>query len=694
MNNCVLCCRESDKLLCLSCGSKSSSSSCENCGAENLGVCRECYDKYRILKAIETLQGREPFNFDDFKDDEELGSLLFWILLREGFIKKHVSSEGNGFIKNQGLNSFRTLYVLSEKCDDFMELNLGFKSAAESLLRASVRPEESMDESHDSPGDEPHPENLNDDLWNHEAGSDGDPNALKTGAILENEPGTPYRAEETDQTIDEEAPATESHQRKDLLPEVPVSGLELCSGCRKELETETERSQGICRECSRRLYALESLERILTIFEAGDEINVDVYTAGMDDVDRTQFTAMIWILEEFNLLEQDGESGTCRLKPEEEVQKFIIENVELKGLRSVQDESAQTESTAAPEKGELECSVCGEVKPATEFNSSDGTSPMCRECSRRRCAADALAEIRKLVEPGVEFAVDDIIESEDERVIITGHIWLLQDFDLIESNPAFETYTLKPDEELRAFHEAYGEGELVTESDMIRTCPICGRKLKKSSFYSTIDGKRDECRECYDRILAWDIFRDIREIVGEGPFRKEELAEHFDEPGTLDAGIWTLQEHDLIEESPEGFLLKHNPEIEELYLRYHGSGDEETLDTLTVKPEETPVTATEQEITAESVPSEDTTHRKEIIYINPSGESLNLMMNGLVSGNGLMDTMNELGDLLPSMKKCMILRNDECFELLIELTVEKESLDDILGVLEARNWENRVRENS
>ncbi|ADL58343.1 MULTISPECIES: hypothetical protein [Methanothermobacter] len=694
MNNCVLCCRESDKLLCLSCGSKSSSSSCENCGAENLGVCRECYDKYRILKAIETLQGMEPFNFDDFKDEEELGSLLFWILLREGFIKKHVSGGGNGFIKNQGLNSFRTLYVLSEKCDDFMELNLGFKSAAESLLRAAVRPEEFMNEPYDSPGDEPHPEKLNDDLRTQEAGPDGDPNALKTGAILENEPVHHTKAEETDQTIAKEAPAAESHQRKDLLPKVPVSGLELCSGCQKELETETEMSQGICRECSRRLYALESLERILTIFEAGDEIKVDVYTAGMDDVERTEFTAMIWILEEFNLLEQDGESGTCRLKPEGEVQKFIIENVELKGLRSELEEPSRTESTASSEEGELECSVCREVKPATEFNSSDGTSPMCRECSRRRCAADALAEIRKLVEPGVEFAVDDIIENEDERFIITGHIWLLQDFDLIESNPAFETYTLKPDEELRAFHEAYGEGELVTESDMIRTCPICGRKLKKSSFYSTIDGKRDECRECYDRILAWDIFRNIREVVGEGPFRREELAEHFDEPGTLDAGIWTLQEHDLIEEGPEGFLLKHNPEIEEIYLQYHGSDAEETLDTLTVKPEETPVTGIEQEITAEPVPSEDTAHRKEIIYINPTGESLNLMMNGLVSGNGLMDTMNELGDLLPSMKKCMILRNDECFELLIELTVEKESLDDILGVLEAMNWENRVRKNS
>ncbi|MCG2829215.1 hypothetical protein [Methanothermobacter sp. K4] len=688
MDNCVLCCRESDKLLCLSCGSESSSSSCENCSSENLAVCRECYDKYRILKAIETLREMESFTFDDFKNEKDLDAWLFWILLREGFIKKHVSGEGNGFIKNQGFNSFRTLYVLSEKCDDFMELNLGFKSAAESLFRTAMRPEESMNESYNPSKDEFHSENPDDDLWTDEPGSDGNPVDLKAGTILENETRDSTSAEETDQTEDEEALTVGSHQRKDSLPKVSVSGLELCSGCHEELETETEMSQGICRECSRKLYALESLERILRIFKPEDEIKVDIYTAGMDDVERTEFTAMIWILEEFNLLDHDGESGTYILKPEEDVQKFIIENVDLKRLKSASADPVQTESTATPEKDELECSMCGEVKPATEFNSSDGTSPICKECSRRRCAAEALVKIRKLVEPGVEFAVDDIIESEDERVIVMGHIWLLQDFDLIDSNPAFDTYTLKPDEELKAFHEAYGEGELVTESDMIRTCPICGRKLKKSSFYSTVDGKRDECRECYDRILAWDMFKDIREAVGEGPFKKEDLTEYFDEPSTLDFSIWTLQEHDLLEEGPEGFILKHNSEVEELYLRYHGSDTEEDQDTLTSKQEETPVTATEP------VPSEDMIHRKEIIYINPRGESLNLMMNGLVSGNGLMDTMNELGDLLPSMKKCMILRNDECFELLIELTVEKESLDDILGVLEGMNWENRIQENS
>lgn len=137
---------------------------------------------------------------------------------------------------------------------------------------------------------------------------------------------------------------------------------------------------------------------------------------------------------------------------------------------------------------------------------------MLKEVLRRR----RLVRIRRLAEPGVEFTVDDIIDNEDERFGVMADIWILQDFDLIEKDPALETYRLKPDEELRAFHDTYGEGELPAESEMMRTCPVCGRTMKKSEFYSNSDGKRDECRECYDKIVAWEIFKDIGKVAGKG----------------------------------------------------------------------------------------------------------------------------------------------------------------------------------
>lgn len=62
------------------------------------------------------------------------------------------------------------------------------------------------------------------------------------------------------------------------------------------------------------------------------------------------------------------------------------------------------------------------------------------------------------------------------------------------------------------------------------------------------------------------------------------------------------------------------------------------------------------------------------------------MMNCIVSGNVVIETMNELRDLIPSMKKCMILRDDECFELLIEISVERQSLGSVLGALEDMKW--------
>jgi hypothetical protein len=674
MNNCVLCRRESHELICLSCGGESSDSSCENCSVDDICVCSECYDKYLILRAIESLKDGEPFSLKEF-NEKGLETGLFWKLLRSGFIKRH---------DFKGLKGRR--YVLAGKCEEFMELNMGFSSAVKSLLR--------------KPGTEGPP-----------SAEDDEKGALESWDLPENRAG-----EKTgDRKDSNEEADTPEHYYTYLgvgyyKPEIgdepvkleddqkPGSDSELCPGCMAELETETERCQGICRECSRTLYALESLEEILGIFKPGDEFNLNEYTSGMDDPSRTRFIAMTWILIEFNLLDYDHESGRCQLGPDERLQRFIIENVELKRFRP---EPEAPEVEEAPERGELECSICGETLPVAEFQLKDGKAPRCRECSRRCCAADALVRIRRLAEPGVEFTVDDIIDNEDERIGVMADIWILQDFDLIEKDPALETYRLKPDEELRAFHDTYGEGELPAESEMMRTCPVCGRTMKKSEFYSNSDGKREECRECYDKIVAWEIFKDIGKVAGKGPFREEDLLESFDDPHLLRANIWTLQDHDLLDETPDGFILKGNPEVEELYLRYI-EAEEETITAQETTGTEQPTTETlETEILREAgnealkeESGDNGVQRKEILYINPDGENLNLMMNCIVSGNVVIETMNELRDLIPSMKKCMILRDEECFELLIEISVERQSLGSVLGALEDMKWENRVPENS
>ncbi|HOQ18777.1 MAG TPA: hypothetical protein PLM42_04630 [Methanothermobacter thermautotrophicus] len=729
MNNCVLCRRESRELICPSCGNESSDSSCENCSVDDICVCSECYDRYLILRAIESLEGMGPFSLKEF-NERGLETGLFWKLLRWGFIKRHGS---------KGLRGRK--YVLTGKCEEFMELNMGFNSAVKSLLRKSGTPGEPLSGSEEEGSTR---ESLNS---TEETGprpysteEDGENLNEKSGA-----PETDYYAyiglgsHKSEKTRDEPVKLEDDPN----APLKPGSDSELCRGCMAELETETERCQGICRECSRTLYALESLEEILQIFKPGDEFNVNEYTSGMDDPDRTKFIAMTWILDEFGLLDYDHESGMCRLGPDDKLQRFIIENVELKRCRPETEEPVAPGVEEAPEGGELECSICGETLPVTEFQLKDGEDPRCRECSRKCCAADALVRIRRLVEPGVEFTVDDIIDDENERMGVMADIWILQDFDLIENDPALETYRLKPDEELRAFHDAYGEGELPSESKMMRTCPLCGRTLKRSEFHSNSDGKREECRECYAKIVAWEIFTEIGKVAGKGPFREEDLLESFDDPQLLRANIWTLQDHDLLEETPDGFILKRNPGIEGLYLR-HIETEGETLkpgiepekeiteteqtitETLETEPEketpaeqpttetletEQPITETPAEQpTRETIetelliepekealkeePEDNGVQRKEILYINPDGENLNLMMNCIVSGNVVIETMNELRDLIPSMKKCMILRDDECFELLIEISVERQSLGNVLGVLEDMKWENRVPENS
>lgn len=201
---------------------------------------------------------------------------------------------------------------------------------------------------------------------------------------------------------------------------------------------------------------------------------------------------------------------------------------------------------------------------------------------------------------------------------------------------------------------------------MVKECRICNRTLPKSSFYSTGDSTRDECRECYDKIMAWETFLSMKDVVADGPFKREDLIDSFEDPQQLDINIMILQDHDLVEETGEGFELKHREELEEIYRIYTGAE---------------PEPATEQ-----ASPS-----RKEIIHINQStDESHNLLMNGIINRNQLMDTMEELNPFMGFMKKCMIIQKDGCFEVLIELNVKSESIHDTLSMLEEKNWENRV----
>ncbi|MGB4611041.1 MAG: hypothetical protein WBH74_00125, partial [Methanothermobacter thermautotrophicus] len=218
MNNCVLCRRESRELICPSCGNESSDSSCKNCSVDDICVCSECYDRYLILRAIESLEGMGPFSLKEF-NERGLETGLFWKLLRWGFIKRHGS---------KGLRGRK--YVLTGKCEEFMELNMGFSSAVKSLLRKSGTPGEPLSGSE-----------AEEDEWN----SPQDTSAEKTGP-------DPYSTEEDVENLNKKSggPETdyytylglESHKSEKNLDEAfkpeddqnaplkPGSDSELCRG--------------------------------------------------------------------------------------------------------------------------------------------------------------------------------------------------------------------------------------------------------------------------------------------------------------------------------------------------------------------------------------------------------------------------------------------------------------------------------
>lgn len=623
MATCAICTRQSAKALCLLCGSETDSI-CKKCASTSITVCTECYEKYRILNAIDALKDKERFTFNEFKNEAKLDAKTFSILRQGDFIDK------------DECNNFECYYRMNEKAKDFMEVNSGFKLMVNSLINEKKVRESFV------------------------------------------------------KSIRDELPIQVDKKNHNKPKRIKKSKQVKCPNCNKRLENKKRKSSGLCKTCSRSLHALESLETMLENFKPEEEFNVDKVTWNMNEKERTAFLDIIWTLEEFRLLEYNEIFDTHKLKPKGELNRFIRENEKLKDFVDKKPAKIKIKTKTSPknvkpvkkrkkkvskkivEKGK-KCPICGKVKLLSDFYITVDGPDECKECAHKKYGAEALKEIRKLVEPGIEFTVDDLAENRD-RIEILGYLWTLQEFNLVEKDPAFEIYTLKPESELKKFHDLYGEGELPSTSEITKTCPLCNRTLHKSSFYSTGDGTRNECKECSDKVFAWEVFLSIRKLVGDKHFKREELLESFDDPQFLDANIWSLQEYGLIDEKNGNFVLKPKRELEKMYSKY----------TRLVSKEEKKATPT-------LTPGEEHAHKKEIIYIKPeSDENHYIIMNGIISGNGLIKTMDEISPFIPSMRKCMILKEKDYFEVLIELKIKNESVDEVLKLLEENMWENKV----
>ena len=322
----------------------------------------------------------------------------------------------------------------------------------------------------------------------------------------------------------------------------------------------------MCKDCSRKIYAVKALNNLEKYVDPGLSFNKDDLLEQVDN--RTRFLDYIWTLQEFDLLETYGANNDLYiLKPEEDLiqfkKEFGDEIEEPETFNNSKDISTQEEEKPL-KKVVKECEICGQVLPISKFYKSsisdDGFTEKCKDCSRKSYAAKALSELKRYVVPDTEFLKEDLLNQSDNKNKLLDYFWTLQEFDFIEHNEKNNTYIMKPKNEIDSFIEQFGEEikepthivhETGKERKTVKKCKTCEQILPISDYYKSSesdDGFLENCKKCSDKINAAKILSEIKKYIGIGiPFSKKELSNQLGNPTKVDYYIWILQEHDLID---------------------------------------------------------------------------------------------------------------------------------------------------
>lgn len=227
-------------------------------------------------------------------------------------------------------------------------------------------------------------------------------------------------------------------------------------------------------------------------------------------------------------------------------------------------------------------------------------------------------------------------------------------------------------------------------------CSICNEVKPVSEFYSSGDGLSDECKDCSYKKHAAEAVNGLMKIVHPGiPFRVDDIVND-DEPRRIEIldWVWTLQEHDLIEHDKikDTYTLKPKEKLEK-FLKKYGRFASSKKDSK-VSKEEAVETSHDNGISSISRPGEKTIkskigyENKEIVYIGNTSinDKIPIILKGMLKREDLIKTFT-IEALTPSIDKCIISKgSDGLFEVLIELHATKKSLNDIIQLLEKKDW--------
>ena len=224
-----------------------------------------------------------------------------------------------------------------------------------------------------------------------------------------------------------------------------------CVICGKNLNPLSKKDK--CKTCLRSIHAANTLNELLNYIQP----KIPFYKEDLQKIgyQNDKLLDTVWVLQENDLLIVESTNKYSL------VRKEILDEFLDKWGEYVQNKRKIDTST----KLSKECVICKETKAISLFNKSassvDGFKDYCKDCERPVNAAKSLKTLLNYVGPKEVFRKEDMYSNYPEPFLLDSSIFLLQEHDLIETNPDGERFRLTDKKILDDFLEKYyiEEGE-------------------------------------------------------------------------------------------------------------------------------------------------------------------------------------------------------------------------------------------
>ncbi len=494
---------------------------------------------------------------------------------------------------------------------------------------------------------------------------------------------------------------------KKIIKECEVCGQKLSISHFYNSSTSADGHSQKCKDCSRKSYAVKALIELKEYIEPGILFESEDLLEQCED--RMKFLDYFWTLQEFDLIVTDEKSNSYLLKPENELNSFMEkygdktpeEEIKPEKLEELKLELDTKEEN--PYKTEIvedvlkECEMCGQKLPLSKFYKSstteDGYVGKCKECADKADAFKVLNEIQDYIELEKPFNKTELLKQIDNPTKVNYCIWTLQEQNLLEYNQKTDTYTLKINDEFRAYQELVKES-LNAESDSEES--LTAAESGESGLSEPVIGTENSELDLGESVTAAEsgesglgepvIGTENSELdLGESVTAAESGESGLGEPviGTENSEL----------DLGESVAAAENSELdlgESVTAAESGESDlREPLDLTENIPTDIPDTS-EEVHASEEVPVLDPV-KKEIIYISEdNGSNINVMLKGIIENEKIMSTLSGLGTIISSNVKKLLINSymENYSEIMLDLEINDGSIDEVLNLLEKENWKN------